>query len=125
MYRHWPLTSIHRFAYPAARAAECAGRQGRFEAFHDLVYAKQESLGLKTFAEFARESGVSNLRAFASCIATTTSVPAIEADISEALRVGGIGTPTILVNGYRLPEPPDSAALATIIFAELNKKKAR
>lgn len=121
LYRHWPLTSIHRFAYPAARAAECAGRQDRFEAFHDLVFAKQDSLGLKTFTEFARESGVPDLVAFRSCNAAVEPVPAIEADIVAAERLGGGGTPTVVINGLRLPAPPDSAALATMIRTLLSR----
>jgi hypothetical protein len=30
VFRHWPLP-YHKLAYPAARAAECAADQGRFE----------------------------------------------------------------------------------------------
>src|SRR6201999_1765144 len=32
VFRQWPL-GYHRFAMPAARAAECAGRQGRFAQY--------------------------------------------------------------------------------------------
>jgi protein-disulfide isomerase len=125
LYRHWPLARIHRFAYPAARAAECAGAQGRFAEFHDLIFAKQDSLGLKSFSDFARESGVSNMQAFARCHATTDPVPAIEADIAEAERMGAQGTPTVVVNGMLWPIPPDSAALATIISGILTENVSR
>lgn len=53
--RHWPLSS-HRFAVPAARAAECASAHNRFVPFHDLLFAKQDSLGLKSFTDFATEA---------------------------------------------------------------------
>src|SRR6266436_280276 len=33
-YVHFPIPG-HRFALPAARVAECAAAQGRFEAMHD------------------------------------------------------------------------------------------
>jgi protein-disulfide isomerase len=39
-YVHFPL-SMHRFAEPAARVAECAGEQGRFEAMYDRLAARQ------------------------------------------------------------------------------------
>ena len=42
---HFPLAS-HRFAVPAARAAECADRYGRFGGLADLLFAKQDSLGI-------------------------------------------------------------------------------
>jgi protein-disulfide isomerase len=41
VYRHWPL-SYHRFAMPAARASECAARQGAFPAYHHELYAHQD-----------------------------------------------------------------------------------
>lgn len=37
-FRHLPLRAIHPLAYPAARAAECAGRQGRFWEMHDWLF---------------------------------------------------------------------------------------
>ncbi len=113
VYRYWPL-SMHPLAYPAARAAECAAAQGRFEAFHDLLYAKQDSLGLKSFASFARDAGVADTIAFARCNAGAT-VPAIETDVTAAKEVGGTGTPTLLVNDLMLPGAPDSARLEKLV----------
>src|SRR5262249_27765533 len=46
---HFPL-SIHRFARPAARAAECARTSGRFFEFVSAVFAKQDSMGLRTWS---------------------------------------------------------------------------
>src|SRR5260221_1347009 len=40
-YMHFPLQG-HRFALPAARVAECAGDQGRFEAMYDQLFDGQE-----------------------------------------------------------------------------------
>ena len=45
---HYPIGS-HRFAVPAARAAECASRQGRFAQFVSVVFHSQDSLGLKSW----------------------------------------------------------------------------
>jgi len=122
VFRHWPL-KYHRFAYPAARAAECAGDQGRFEAFHDLLYQKQDSLGLKSFAEFAKEAGVANLSDFGDCQTRTTSVPAIEADVGAALALGGKGTPTILINETLLPGAPSRSVLDSLIRASLAARR--
>jgi protein-disulfide isomerase len=100
IYRHWPLTS-HRFAYHAAKASECAAAQGRFESFHDVVFAQQQQLGLKSFHELAAESGVRDLDTFDSCMKVET-MTTIDADIAEVTRLGGTGTPTILINGWML-----------------------
>jgi protein-disulfide isomerase len=101
LYRHWPLRQ-HRFAYPAARASECAAAQGRFQQFHDLLYANQPMLGLRTFQQFAAEAGIRDVAAFNSCYEQEESVPAIERDIEAVARIGGTGTPTVVVNGWLL-----------------------
>ena len=118
VYHHWPLTR-HRFAYPAARAAECAAQQGRFEAFHDLVYAQQDSLGLKPFVEMATEADVPDLALFEECTNNTEPVPSIEGDIARAIELGGAGTPTLVVNGLLLRGRIRSAFLDSIAEASL------
>jgi protein-disulfide isomerase len=121
VFRHWPL-SYHRFAYPTARAAECAASQGRFVEFHYLVFSQQDSLGLKPYVEFARQSGVSDLVAFSHCTALTNQVPEIDEDNRVAVAIGGPGTPTVLVNGLLLPHAPDSLRLDSLVTSLLAHK---
>jgi len=45
VFRHFPMTSVHRFAAKAAEMAEAAGAQGKFWEMHDLLFAKQDMLG--------------------------------------------------------------------------------
>lgn len=116
VHRHWPLP-YHRFAYPAARASECAAAQGRFEAYRDLLFEKQDSLGLKTFTEFAVESGVPDIPAFDECNSATEPVPAVTADSAAVRDVGGTGTPTVLINGLRLPR---TRLLGPLVEAAVN-----
>ena len=59
-FRHWPQ-SYHRDAFGAALAAVCAGRHGRFQGMHDLLFREQDLIGRKSFESFARESGIRNL----------------------------------------------------------------
>lgn len=118
IFRHWPLP-YHRLAYPAARAAECAYAQGRFVEFHDLLYAKQDSLGLISFGAFAKASGVRDIEQFEQCTSLAQPVQSIEADIRAAKQAGGTGTPTVLINGGLLGAVPDSAQLDSIVRASL------
>jgi protein-disulfide isomerase len=37
-YKHFPLEQIHPFALAAAMAAEAAGQQDQFYAYHDLLF---------------------------------------------------------------------------------------
>lgn len=113
VYRHWPLTQ-HRYAYGAARAAECAGAQGKFWPFHRLLFENPDWFG-NAMIRFAEHVGVADLSEFSSCMETVGTVPAIEADIAAVKEIGGRGTPTILVNGMMLGTERDSTYLSGII----------
>jgi len=110
VFRHWPL-AYHRFAYPAARASECAASQGAFEAMHYALFERQDSLGLKPFRQYAADAAVPDLDAFDACVSKPGPVAAIDTDSAMARVAEGGGTPTILLNGWRLPGAPDSARL--------------
>lgn len=119
LFRHWPL-KYHRFAYPAARAAECAADQGRFEPFHDELYAEQDSLGLKPWARYAADAGVPDSAVFERCVAKSGEVASIDADSAVASRLGARGTPAIIINGLLLPGAPDSTKLFGIVDSILD-----
>jgi protein-disulfide isomerase len=116
VYVHYPL-SYHRFAKPAARAAECAVKHGRFEAFVSKVYEKQDSLGLKPWASFASEAGITDSARFDSCVKEVEPVARIQAGIAAADAFGVRGTPTLFVNGWRLPKPPSVDELLEAVAA--------
>jgi protein-disulfide isomerase len=105
---HYPL-DFHKNAYAAARAAECAHSQGRFEQFLDIVFAKQDSMGRIPWSSLAREAAVPDPEGFAVCIADSASVDRVERGraVGSLLRIRG--TPTVIVNGWRFAStPPDS-----------------
>jgi protein-disulfide isomerase len=113
VYRHWPL-EMHRFAYPSARAAECAAEQARFWEMHNILYSMQDSLGLVTFRELALRAGADG-EEFDACAARGGPVPSIEAGIRDAKAAGGTGTPTVIVNGIWFPRGVDSAYVASLL----------
>jgi protein-disulfide isomerase len=53
-FRHLPLAGIHPRAVPAAEAAECAARQGRFWDFHDQLFTDPKKLQDADLAAHAR-----------------------------------------------------------------------
>lgn len=116
MYRHWPL-SIHRFATDAAIASECAARQGRFEQYHDALFATQDSIGAWSFQRFARIAGVPDLAAFTRCLSDAEAAARVSRDRRAAIAVGAAGTPTFIVNGVVLGAPLDAARLDSIVRA--------
>lgn len=97
VYRHYPL-SYHKNAVPAAKASVCAARQGRFEAYHNALFAQQDSLGLISWTQLARAAGVPDEVGFEACMQSSVPGTEIERDLQAGTRLGVRGTPAILVN---------------------------
>jgi protein-disulfide isomerase len=102
---HYPL-SKHRFARPAAHAAECALEQGRFRQFVSLIYQQQDSLGLKNWGTFASQAGIADTIAFGGCFASPDRLKRIDAGLDAGASIGVSGTPTVIINGWRVTRPP-------------------
>jgi protein-disulfide isomerase len=120
-YVHFPLQG-HRFALSAARVAECAGDQGRFESMYDHLFDEQDALGLKSWSEYATEAGVTDLARFDSCIKDTRPVPRIEEGKQWGAKLDVNATPTLIVNGWMLGEPPTAEELDAMVKAVLAGK---
>jgi protein-disulfide isomerase len=99
VHRQWPLAN-HPHAYAAARAATCAAEQQRFEQVHAALFKRQADIGKTAFVDFAKDAGVKDLDAFAKCAADSLPVASTDNDIRLAERIGALGTPTILVDGW-------------------------
>ena len=124
VYRHWPLPQ-HTFAYRAARAVECSSDQGRFRDYHYLLYRNASWLSQpdRAFIDLARMAGVPDSTAFRVCVSRSENVPEIERDIAAAKDLGGIGTPTLLINDLLIRSLPDSAGFFNIIREALNEAR--
>lgn len=120
-YLHYPLSN-HRFAAPAARAAECAGVQGRFEAMCDLLFERQRDFGLRPWSEFATEAGVGDSSAFEACVKSTDPVPRIAEGKALGSTLDIKGTPTVVINGWKLARPPSIEELDGMVKAILAGK---
>lgn len=118
VYRHWPLP-YHDNALPAAIAIECAALDGRFEAYHTLLF-DQPSLQGVDFVELAEQGPVSDLVRFRECIEDAATLANIEEDQRAGELLGVRGTPTILVNDQLILGMPDSATLARLISQQLD-----
>lgn len=101
VYRHFPLAS-HPHALSAARASDCAAEQDRFAAFHDALFAAQDSIGVVPWTRFATVAGVPDQARFQSCVKGTGALATVERDAAAARRLRVTGTPTLLINDVRL-----------------------
>lgn len=102
---HFPLPQ-HRFAAITAVAAECADHQGSFPSAYRTLFANQDSIGLKPWYVIGEEAGISDVHAFETCVMETPTTPRIEHGRALGERMGVTATPTVLVNGWRMPRPP-------------------
>lgn len=92
---------MHAVACEAARAAVCAGVQGKFEPVYEAFFQNQESLGPGKVLPFAQQAGVDMAR-LQSCMSDNQSLAKVQASIEEANRLGVNATPTFFINGYRV-----------------------
>ena len=103
---------FHNFAFlgpeslRAASAATCAGDQGKFWPYHDLLFAEQApensgALSTDRLLELGRRVGLSDER-FTACVRDDTYVPWVRQVTEEGSRRGVRGTPTLYRNGEQL-----------------------
>jgi protein-disulfide isomerase len=102
VYRHYPLERIHQNARKAALASECAASLGRFTEFADALFERQDSIGVISWAKFGQAAGISDTLAFNNCIRDSVHVDRIRVDQEAGKALKVTGTPTVLVNQWRI-----------------------
>jgi len=107
-YRHFPLKQ-HPNAEPAARAAEAAGRQGKFWEMHDLLFEGQSTWSDLADAEgifdgYARRLGL-DLARFHADLNSAELRKTIEEDRRSGSRLNLPGTPSFFLNGTLILNP--------------------
>jgi protein-disulfide isomerase len=125
---NFPLTSIHQNAMAAHRAAEAAGKQGKFFEMHDLLYERQSSWKGSSnpsiiFEDYAANLGL-NIEQFKTDAASADINGIINADLNEGKKLGVDSTPTFFLEGKKLAEPPrDIEGFSKLIDEAIASKK--
>jgi protein-disulfide isomerase len=94
-FRDLPLPG-HARAMPAARAAHCAGEQGKYWEMHDSLFAKQNALSGPALLDRAQTLGLDTAK-FAECQSSEKYTADIQNSISEAQKMRIDGTPTFFL----------------------------
>ena len=128
LFRHFPLAQ-HQWSPAAHQAAECAGEQGNFWDYHDLLFSNQEKWSVSEnpivmFAEYAKGLGF-NLDRFGACLADEKIKARIEKDRAEGERLQITSTPTFFFNQKRVVGGPALEAEGEKTIAELTGKPAK
>ncbi len=103
-YRHFPFLGPESLA--AAEAAECAGEQGAFWTYHDMLFANQagENRGAFKDANLKAFAAQLNLdtKAFNQCLDSGRYQEAVLAEMQEGRQRGVRATPTFFINGQKI-----------------------
>ena len=118
VYKDFPLESIHPMALPAALAARCAGEQGKFWEYHDMIFENQALLSDSILRQWASDLGL-NTANFNSCLDSQKYLSEIRQDLQEGEAAGVRGTPGFLVNGQLISGAQPFSAFQQAIESQL------
>lgn len=129
-FRHYPLDNacngfmsrpLHKHACDASLAAECAGQQGEFWAYHDKLFTPwgkpKPDLTREGLARSAEVVGL-NMDEFTTCMERGAGMAKIQADLRAGASIGIRSTPTLVINGRRISQSLTLAQWETIMKAE-------
>ncbi|KUJ59938.1 disulfide bond formation protein DsbA [Flavobacteriaceae bacterium CRH] len=100
VFRNFPLSEMHRYARPAAIAAEAAALQGKFWEMHGAIFENQEYLNENLLLELAEKLGL-DIHQFNTDIKKPEVADKIDSDFESGLMSGVNGTPSLFVNGRK------------------------
>ncbi|MGH7373572.1 MAG: DsbA family protein [Candidatus Rokuibacteriota bacterium] len=117
-FKDFPLRS-HDRALPAALAARCAGAQGRYWEYHDLLFVAQPDFSRDELLGYARRLGL-DAPPFTECLDSARFQDAVLTDQREGRDAGVRATPTFFVNGRKI-----EGALPIEVFREAIEQALR
>ena len=119
VFRHFPLdsacnpkvpTRLHPDACLAAIAAECAGEQGKFWEYHNLLFDNQQQLGREFLISYAKRLGL-DVGRFTACLSSDAARGRVQRDAESGAQLGIDSTPTVFINGRMIKGALDPARL--------------
>ena len=116
IYKDFPLP-MHQRAEKAAEGARCAGEQGKFWEFHNVLYSSR-ALTTEQLKAQARVLGL-NADQFDQCLDSGSMSAAIKKDLQEAVALGLSGTPSFFVNGHFFSGAVEYSALKQMVDQQL------
>ncbi len=110
VYRHFPLVTIHDKALVAAHGAEAAAKQGKFDEYIDMMYAKQEAWSktpaadiTATLKTMAAELAL-DVAKFEADLADPEIAKRVARDVASATALNLQGTPSTFVDNIPIPQ---------------------
>ncbi|ALV33518.1 thioredoxin domain-containing protein [Streptomyces sp. CdTB01] len=122
--RYFPMPG-HRNGELAARTAEAAARQGKFEEMYDKLFTTQKEWGESqewkqdVFRGYAKQLGL-DMGKFDAALADPEVAGRVQDDQRDGLALGVQGTPTFFVDSEKISNPASYEAFKALIAARLD-----
>jgi protein-disulfide isomerase len=116
----FPL-DFHPQAMAAARAARCAGEQGKFWDMRFSLVTNANRLSADYMAKTAADLNL-DTKAFAACTASTKFDAEIQADMQEGTRIGVGGTPTFVIGRTNATSLEGPMIVGAMPYAQIDAK---
>ena len=123
VFRNFPLPN-HAFSREAANAAYCADEQGKFWAYKDVLFEKQQEISEKNLLSWA-ENLKMDMSKFKKCYSEKKYDDLITRDVESAKTYGVNSTPTFYVNGVAIVGAQPTEEFEAVIDEELAKAKKK
>ena len=117
VHRDFPLDG-HPRAVPSARAARCAGEQGRFWEYHRDLLSAPGDLGDQDLSARAARVGLDAGR-FSSCLSSDRHEDVVRQGLQDGARSNVSATPTLFINGRMVMGARPFDQLQEVVDAEL------
>ena len=117
VFRDFPL-SFHPRAIPAAIAANCAEKQGKYWEVHNDMMSNQRALEESDLTGYATKAGL-NLDKWNACRQDPAIAAEVQADVAAGSALGVTGTPAFFINGIMLSGAQPYEQFKTIVDREL------
>jgi protein-disulfide isomerase len=118
VFRDYPIDNLHLGARKAHEAAWCAHDQGKFWAYHDLVFANAPKASSEQLNTYAQEVGL-DMPAFEQRVNSGAHQAMVQRDVEEGTRVGVTGTPAFFINGRLVSGAQPLESFVRVIEEEL------
>jgi len=119
VWKDFPLPSLPE-SQKAAEAARCAGKQGKFWPYHDLLFSNQSNLSSELYPALAQQLNL-DLTMFNRCLESRETKNIVEKNFNDGLSLGVDGTPFFFLNNEKISGLISLEEFKLKIDNELNK----
>jgi protein-disulfide isomerase len=116
VYKEFPLP-MHHHAQKAAEAALCAGDQGKYLEFHDMMYNSRQ-LDIPDLKKYAVTLNLDSNK-FNTCLDSGKQAELVKKELEEGKSLGLSGTPSFFLNNHYFHGGMEYSALREMVEQEV------